>query len=58
MFNEELLADAMDEQEAKDFRHLERLYERFLACEEKGLNGKAKELYSQITALEKEMGLK
>lgn len=58
MLNEEFLADAIEEQETKDFRHLERLWDRFLACEEKGLNGKAKELYSQITELEKEMGLR
>lgn len=58
MLNEEILADAMEEQETKDFRHLERLYDRFLACEEKGLNSKANELYSQIKTLEKEMGLR
>lgn len=58
MLNEEILADAIEEQETKDFRTLERLYDRFLACEEKGLKSKARELHSQITALEKEMGLR
>lgn len=57
MLNEELLM-AMEEQEAKDFRHLDILYDRFMKAEELGYNSKAKELYEQICELEKEMGLR
>lgn len=58
MFNEDVLKDAMDDQEARDFRRLDRLYDRFLKCEEQGLQSKAKELYNQIKTLETEMGLR
>ena len=56
MFNE--LIEAMEEQENKDFRHLSRLYDRFLKCEESGNNSEAKKLYEQIKELETEMGLR
>lgn len=58
MFNEDVLKDAMDDQETRDFRRLDRLYDRFLKCEEKGFQSKAKELYDQIKKLETEMGLR
>ena len=58
MLNVDLLADAIDEQSNVDFRHLDRLYDRFLEAEAKGMNSKAKELYQQITSLEREMGLR
>lgn len=57
MLNAELL-EAMEEQEQKDFRHLDILYDRFMKAEELGYNSKAKELYEQIRSLEKEMGLR
>lgn len=54
----EMLLEAMEEQERKDFSHLDRLYDRFLKAEEAGCYSKAKELYDEIKFLETEMGLR
>jgi len=52
------LLEAIKEQERKDFRTLNRLYDRFLDYESQGALAQAAEVYSKIVAIEKDMGLR